>query len=750
MSVTSPEPSAFTPRREFIRDNTSHVPCSFSLLAISGPNALKLFSFPLPVLTAIRRLLDHLELVASVREDISNQVCEFSLGGRPWTSPKSLSSERILVQLLAVIYEFGYTYVSTIDYGRETDDRLAMAFSRALTRAASPSPVDSPLPISVSSSKPGRRIPFALSFTSQTMLRVIAPPLHSTPAILQAVRGSWPRGVVGEKKVGDNCFEFKLKGYKWFHEDTFATDSLRHILSLLSSLDAHSFSLVASISLTGRSRVKDLWIFTGPASSSVDSLPDSPAPSILNGSHADFRRAVPGSPSHQMANSPSGQSQQSLHRRLATDPSPSSGVAIVQASHMRAATDSPQSGSSSNRHSLLRKPAPRAQVPISVHDTDVPMAESEPLRAITPPGSVEHAARTPDVFYSTSPLGATPPKEDSRSQTPSSQRNGRSDDRIPSLGSLSDSPSPAPSPQPAVTPPNEEVPDFQAKDFPAGTPPILSPNAFRDSAFSSATNSTFDMPIPIKWTGLGRDSSSEGRDSTGPVFPGGWQPTPIDEKPEDLEDFEAEQRQQGLPTPEIQEVPVRVNSLDHQSGDVELRKSEAGLVGLIAAIETNKSTSESKGWVVVDVEGNGENIASPDPAKDIIQSETPSGTDTPTPISPAAKAIAIVDAIESKNKSTSSSLPSSSKTSDSGGVKKFFSLGRKNSDATPPPRQQSSSNKQGVSEDDTKRAIELVRDASVPQPAKPKQKTKPSLRQRLRLIGTPEASRNEDKRRSLN
>jgi hypothetical protein len=46
------------------------------------------------------------------------------------------------------------------------------------------------------------------------MLRVIAPPLHSTPAILQAVRGSWPRGVVSEKKVGDNCFEFKLKGYK--------------------------------------------------------------------------------------------------------------------------------------------------------------------------------------------------------------------------------------------------------------------------------------------------------------------------------------------------------------------------------------------------------------------------------------------------------------------------------------------------------------------------------------------------------
>lgn len=58
------------------------------------------------------------------------------------------------------------------------------------------------------------RAPFALSFLSATLLRVIAPPLHSTPAILQAVRGSWPRGVVSEKKVGDAAFEFKLKGYK--------------------------------------------------------------------------------------------------------------------------------------------------------------------------------------------------------------------------------------------------------------------------------------------------------------------------------------------------------------------------------------------------------------------------------------------------------------------------------------------------------------------------------------------------------
>ncbi|KAF7306732.1 hypothetical protein MIND_00464900 [Mycena indigotica] len=772
MSVTSPESSGFTPRREFLRDNIAHVPSSFSLLAFAGANSLKLFSFPLPVLTAIRRLLDHLELVTNVREDITNQVCEYSLGGRPWASPKSTHTERVIVQILAVIYEHGYQYLSTIDYGREADDKLALAFARPVPRVpASLSPVESPIPTSISSNRQGRRIPFALSFTSQTTLRVIAPPLHSTPAILQAVRGAWPRGVVGEKKVADNCFEFKLKGYKWFHEDTFAADSLRHILALLSSLDAHSFSLVASISLTGRSRVKDLWVFTGP-SSSVDSLPDSPAPSILNGSNADFRRVA--TATSQMANSPSGQSQQSLHhRRLATDPSPSTTVPLAQASHNRSATESPPNASSraaAARQSLLRKPAPRAQVPISVHDTDNPMPEPEPLRAQLSSSSGEqfdNRTRAPDVLYTSPSLQNSPPKEepfplllpkaDSRSQTPSSHGKRSSGDAVPSLGSGSHSPSPLPSPPLVVTPPLEDL-----HDSPAETPPILSPNAFRDSTLSSATDSTYDMPIPIKWTGLGRDSSLDERESMGPTLPGGWQPTPIDEKPEDLE----ESFQDSLLTPDIQEVPVRVNSPEPQSPDLELRKSEAGLVGLIAASESSKPTNEGKGWVVVDVEGEGEDkvVASPPalsptpPKAASAPSETPgsSGANTPTPISPAAKAIAIVDAIESKNnnKSTPASLASSKAKSPEGGVKKFFSLGRKNSTTATPSQQPPPSpipNKAGVSENDTKRAIELVRDASDASKMNQKKKnTKPSLRQRLRLAGTPEASRNEDKRRSLN
>ncbi|KAJ7169581.1 hypothetical protein C8R46DRAFT_202291 [Mycena filopes] len=820
MSVMSPAESGFTPRREFLRDQQT-TPNSFSLLAIAGSNCLRLYSFPLPLMTALRRLLGQQNLVTELREDIDQQMCEIVLAGKPWTSAKSLPTEKLLLEILAVIYQHGYTYLSTLDYGRESDDRLAMAFSKpGTTRSRSPFPPQesSPVPTALSLNAHTRRIPFALSFTSATMLRVIAPPLHCTPAILQAVRGSWPRGVVSEKKVGGNCFEFKLKGYKWFNEDTFATDSLRHILSLLSSLDAHSFTLQSSITLTSRSRVKDLWIFTGPAASSIDSLPESPAPSILNGSTSEFRR-------HQEVLSPaSGQSQQSLHRRLASEPTNSGSASHA---HARAATDSP--AGSPHRYSqshVLRKAAPRAQVPISVHDTDPPAHDGEVFRANLPsvvPQNTENytgvgaSGRTPDVFYSSSPFGhnqpeapfplilpvgdGSPPYRRESPHTPSSHAasSSSSPHLVPTpplepLPPLEQSTS-SPSSHPLSTPPLEPLPQVSAGEpmivhsppSPLGTPPLLG-GAFRDSAFSSATNSTYDssdvVPIPIKWTGEGRDSVQT-QESFGPSFPGGWQPTPIDERPEDA--FNAPDgapEEQDGPTPDVQSVTQRVTSPDLQAADLALRKSEAGLVGLIAASENPQmddtpEAGEGKGWVVIDVEGKGGNpesgpiVASPVAASPVPQSpasppsKQASGSGTMSPaqqVSPAAKAIAIVDAIEAKNKSGSKGKsPSTAGDGAPSGIKKFFSMGRKNSNAPhPDPTVESASSKPSpavateVSVDDTKRAIQMVHNASSDKNANasaekdsPKARKPSKLREKLRLIGTPEAARHEDKRRSI-
>lgn len=214
-SASTPNPgSQFAPRREFIREE--HTFSTFALFALSGSSSIRLYSFPPSVISALRQFFHNSKTGITQREDTSQTLCEFTIEGRPWALSRSISTEKLIVDLLAIVFRHGYIFLSTIDYGREQDDRLAMAFSKpavyGTSRPTSPDPVNthgSPIP-------PPRtlRLPFAISFSSATVLRVINPPLNSTPAILQAVRGSWPRGVVAEKKIADTCFEFKLKGYK--------------------------------------------------------------------------------------------------------------------------------------------------------------------------------------------------------------------------------------------------------------------------------------------------------------------------------------------------------------------------------------------------------------------------------------------------------------------------------------------------------------------------------------------------------
>lgn len=210
---------SFTPRREFIRDD--RVPSTFAILTLSSSSFIRLFGFPQPFISALRKLLlEKDRLAVGFREDIAQNFCEFTLEGKPWASPKSIPSEKLLVDILAVLFQHGYVFLSTLDYGREQDDRVVMAFSKPSPNHApqSSTPLLSPLHRTSGHSPtptlPPVRVPFALSFPNATTLRVISPPLHSTPAILQAVRGAWPRGVESEKKVGDSTFEFKLKGYK--------------------------------------------------------------------------------------------------------------------------------------------------------------------------------------------------------------------------------------------------------------------------------------------------------------------------------------------------------------------------------------------------------------------------------------------------------------------------------------------------------------------------------------------------------
>ena len=216
MSPISPTETTFVPRREFIRDQR---PASaFSILALSGAAFLRLYSFPTDTILALRRHLESIHVVLGSRELPHDNFHELSLEGKPWSSPKSMRSEKLLIEIIDVIHHTGHKFLTTMDYGREQDDRIIMTFSRTF-----PSPFSNPSPHppfhsmsndSLSVASHPVKLLFAVSFLSQSHLRVIAPPLHLTPAILQTVRGSWPRGVVSEKKAAENVYEFKLKGYK--------------------------------------------------------------------------------------------------------------------------------------------------------------------------------------------------------------------------------------------------------------------------------------------------------------------------------------------------------------------------------------------------------------------------------------------------------------------------------------------------------------------------------------------------------
>ena len=206
--------SNFIPRREFQRDH--RIPSSFSFLTLSSSSTLKLYSFSPTVINNLRRLFNQKDLLADEREQITNNFHEFVLHGKPWSNSKSISSEKLIIDILTIILHYGYAFLSTIDYGRESDDKLAIAFSRPALPQNNVAglPSFAAMNGSAVSLNAPPRTPFAISFASSTLVRVVGAPLHSTPAILTAVRGAWPRGIEYDKKVGDATYEFKLKGYK--------------------------------------------------------------------------------------------------------------------------------------------------------------------------------------------------------------------------------------------------------------------------------------------------------------------------------------------------------------------------------------------------------------------------------------------------------------------------------------------------------------------------------------------------------
>ncbi|KAF8269374.1 hypothetical protein EI94DRAFT_1725563 [Lactarius quietus] len=498
MSPISPADSNIVPRREFIRDQ--HPASSFSILALSGPALLRLYSFPPDAVHALRKHLDSAHLIISSREVIQNNFCELSLDGKPWSNPKSTRTEKLLIDILFVLYRNDYSFLSTLDYGREQDDRIKAPFHKKSNDSLTvvPHPV---------------KVPFAISFISQSVLRVISPPLHLTPAILQTVRGSWPRGVVSEKIVAENVYEFKFKGYGWFQEDTFATDSLRHILSLLGSLDVFGFTLLTSLpSMAGLSQTIPIRGELSCTNQLTCHLQPSGPYACGNSTGPTSCFCRPSNASHDNipeAETPTHRTTHAEELRMELQSSVGSAVDMT--------------GVGTHKYGRAGEPEE------TIHQ------------------------RMPSRFYGNLHLPGTPAPAAKSPQ---------------STGPSGDAPSTSRDANPAPNP-SRSRPSHRKSTSQSGTPPLLGPGAFRDSANSSNSNHTVD--VPIAWTGTGKENGhtrdrSRSRDPKDNVLPGGWVPAPTGAKdfkapgdhPNPNESHRHKHSMTPLPHPEEQRVrPAR-------------------------------------------------------------------------------------------------------------------------------------------------------------------------------------------------
>ena len=463
-------------------------------------------------------------------------------------------------------------------------------------------------------------------------------------------------------------------------------------------MDSHSFSLLTSLSLTNRSRVKDLWIFTGLTPE--HSLPEEPNTAVSN---------ITRLPLQTEANYPIDVPQQ--HKRFATEPI----AHLLSPQHSRDTTDGPQRPQYVNpspQPHLLRKPAPRAQVPVSVlQDPNIHDEHHQILHAHIPStistGIGNMTGVGAGLKFTSSPPGTPPTKVSGQ------VAHGRSgSDKMATPPLLTSTP-PKQTPQPNAK--NEKLMP-SANDF--SSPPLLGMNTFRDSAFSSNPTTPTTLAGSYKKDVKPEQESklNPSYSSSGPMFPGGWQSTPADRKVEEETGFKTsmseEKRAASIP---IHENDSHIEAPAIISPDMSLRKSEAALIGMIASTShvppisqddksrkasQNSLSSGGQGWVLVNVESS-------NAIRSAFGSESPGPSDATTPRpheskrpnsplstsvsapntpkstvleqpSPAAKAIVIMDAMDSRKKKRSTMEPKES-SEGSTGLKQFFSLNRKDS-----------------------------------------------------------------------
>ena len=379
----------------------------------------------------------------------------------------------------------------------------------------------------------------------------------------------------------------------------------------------------------------------------------------------DVRRSNRASTPEPGHNSDAGVIPASLHRRVATAPHllpPSHGSSTPH--HIRATTETngfsmsfPAPLPPSSPHAVSgigrRKPAPRAQVPVSVdfdaHDDDehdryrtsLPSAVPSSCENMTGVGTLNRNRFISKALYPPNSGEPPEPKYDgeetihspserhtnnrSRSPSPhhriSAMRPVSTRSKTPPL--LTSHPRDPRTPSPPPSGSLMGVP--RAQDFALGeNSTLLSPGMFRirDSAFSSnSADTTGSCEVPIRWTGLGKPEGIENIEEEqevfteeprphlvlhAPVLPGSWSTTLEEEASgaNDSKTDEATVRPEHARHPDrsLHDVDVRVASPELVR-DGAVRKSEAGMIGMITPrsppppipIPSRDSLGKSKG-----------------------------------------------------------------------------------------------------------------------------------------------------------
>ena len=447
-----------------------------------------------------------------------------------------------------------------------------------------------------------------------------------------------------------------------FQEDTFAVDSLRHILNLLESLDSHAFTLLASLTLSSHSRVKDLWIFTGSS--------DEPQEDI----RAIGDTAVLDTPVH------SDPGSHFAHTKAATMPLPGTNPRVT--GHARSASEGTRQSLSPGRlreshfdsSFPWKKGSPRMRLPSPIRSPELERIEMASLISgsdnMTGVGAgIAVLAHKPDIGY---PKFSRFPTHDVNSPlTPSTEHTVHATNRssvqprVPPLispprnhvaspppppilpplrrafsqdSSFSDRPysdgaqyldiSPPHLTPPAIstpcsskhaTPPVDQpqtpsppsspspppVPDFNYRITSATgstghtVSALLGPNAFgvhsdgasehattngfRDSAYTTGTSTNeWKSEVPIRWTAssqLQRDSSRGHESVNNHPLPGAWNPTPLEEREEDVETgFSDPGNRFPIPSYRRQRTPERHNADAPRSPEI-IEQEDKGLLG---------------------------------------------------------------------------------------------------------------------------------------------------------------------------